>query len=89
MIGGGRRVNSRGSPADFGLVGLVIGGAATLLLGIVTIGVGALLGRIPLVLGVLLSLAALVTVVGLLVTVATARSRRPPRPMEPGRDGDH
>ena len=81
-------MRSKGSPADFGLVGLVVGGAATLLLGMVTIGVGALLGRIPLVLGVLLSLAALVTVVGLLVTVATARNRRPSRPTEPGRDGD-
>lgn len=88
MIGDGRKVNSRGFLADFGLVSLVVGGTATLLLGTVTIGIGALLGRIPLVLWVLLGLAALVTVLGLLLTVATARSGTPtPRPA-PEQDDD-
>ena len=66
--------------ADFGMVGLVMGGAATLLLGVVTIGVGAVLGRIPLVLGVLLGVAALITMTGLAITIFTVRSGRPPDP---------
>ena len=77
-----------GSLADFGLVGLVLGGTATLILGMVTLGVGALLGRIPLVLGILLALAALVTILGLLLTVATARRGPPTRSPAPEHHDD-
>ena len=49
------------------------GGAVALLLGIAAIGAGALLGRIPLFLGLLLGLAASVTLFGLFVTIATLR----------------
>ena len=80
-------MSGRGSLADFGLVSLVLGGGASLLLGMAAIGVGALLGRIPLVLGVLLGLATVVTVIGLSVTVVTARTRRTDRRSETERDG--
>ena len=62
--------------ADLGLVGLVVGGITFLVLGVVTLGIGALLGRIPLFLGVLLGFSMLVTVIGLVVTIATGQTRR-------------
>lgn len=64
-------MSSKASLADYGVVGLVGGGIATLVLGILTLGMSAFLGRIPLTLGVLLALAAAVTAVSLLVTLAT------------------
>ena len=64
----------RRSPlADFGLVSLVVGGAAALLLGMVVLGAAAFLGRIPLPVGLLFAVASLVTVFGLVVTIAALR----------------
>lgn len=85
---GRTKAPDRGSLADFGLVGLVVGGTATLVLGMVTLGIGALLGSIPLVLGILLGLAALVTILGLLLTVATARGGPPARSPAPEHHDD-
>lgn len=59
---------------DLGMVGLVAGGIASLLLGLVTIGVGALIGRIPPVLGILLCLTSLTAAAGLVITIATRGS---------------
>lgn len=61
--------------ADFGLTALIAGGGAVFLLGLITIGAGALLGRIPLFLGVLLGLAFLTAASGLTATVIASRSR--------------
>ncbi len=68
----------RGSLRDMALVGLVVGGGATFVLGAVALGVGALMGRIPLVLWLLLALAALALVgtVGLAITLIVLRVRR-------------
>lgn len=71
----GRGASKSETLADLGLVALVVGGAFSLLLGIVTLGIGALLGRIPLFLAVLLGLSMLVTVAGLAVTVAAGQNR--------------
>lgn len=70
------RAGRGGLLADLGIVGLVVGGIATLLLGILTIGVGALIGRIPSILGILLFLTALTTTAGLVITIATRGRRR-------------
>jgi len=69
----------RGSLWDMALVGLVVGAGATFVLGAVALGVGALMGRIPLVLWLLLALAAvsLVGTVGLAITLIVLRVRRP------------
>ena len=72
MVGGGEP-SRRGTLADFGLVGLVVGAAVSFILGMVSIGAVALLGRIPLPIGLLFVLASLVTVFGLVVTIATVR----------------
>ncbi len=68
----------RGSLWDIALVGLVAGGGATFILGAVALGVGALMGRIPLVLWLLLILGALALVgaVGLAITLIVLRVRR-------------
>lgn len=66
---------TRSAAADFGLTALVVGGGAAFVLGLITIGAGALLGRIPLFLSVLLGLASLTAASGLAATVITARSR--------------
>lgn len=71
----GRGASQNEALADLALVALVAGGAISLLLGIVTLGIGALLGRIPLFLAALLGLSMLVTMTGLAVTVATGRNR--------------
>lgn len=67
----------RGSLWDVALVGLVIAGGATFVLGAVALGVGALMGRIPLVLWLLLALGALALVgtVGLAITLFVSRAR--------------
>ena len=80
--------DGRSTLADFGLTALVMGGGAAFLLGLITIGVGALTGRIPLLLGILLSLTALVAVAGLVITIITVRSGKPPRRPAAGRSGD-
>lgn len=73
----------RGSLSDMALVGLVVGAGATFVLGAVALGVGALTGRITLILWlllviwVLLALATLVCAVGLGITLIGSRSRRP------------
>lgn len=64
--------------ADFGLVALVAGGTIFLVLGIVTLGIGALLGRIPLLLAIMVGLSILVTMTGLVLTVGTAGNRERP-----------
>ena len=69
----GRAPNRRSALADFGLVSLVVGGGAALLLGMVAIGAVAFLGRIPLPVGFLFVVASLTTVFGLIVTIATVR----------------
>ena len=69
----GKEPIRRSSLADFGLVSLVVGGAAALLLGIVVLGAAAFLGRIPLLVGLLFAVASLATFVGLVVTIATVR----------------
>ena len=66
-------MSEKATLADFGVVGLVGGGAVTLLLGALTLGVSAFLGRIPLVLILPLGVAASVTLVSLVVTLATNR----------------
>ncbi|MDE0138396.1 MAG: hypothetical protein OXM57_07835 [bacterium] len=68
----------QGSLWDMALVGLVVGAGATFVLGAVALGVGALMGRIPLVLWLLLALAAvsLVGTVGLAITLIALRARR-------------
>ena len=66
---------ARSAAADFGLTALIAGGGAVFLLGLITIGAGALLGRIPLFLGVLLGLAFLTAASGLAATVIASRSR--------------
>ena len=71
-------MSGKASPADYGLVGLVGGGVATLLVGMLTLGLSAFLGRIPTFLLVLLALSAAVTLAGLVVTVRT-RSTLVPR----------
>ena len=70
----------RGSLWDIALVGLLVGAGATFVLGAVALGVGALMGRIPLVLWLLLALAALALVgtLGLAITLIVLRVRRPP-----------
>ena len=72
-MGTGREPERRGSLADFGLVCLVVGGGATLLLGMVAIGTAAFLGSIPIPIGFLFVLASLATVFGLVVTITTVR----------------
>lgn len=73
---GGRR----GSLWDMALVGMVVGAGATFVLGAVALGVGALTGRVPLVLWLLLALGTLTLVgtVGLAITLIGLRARRPP-----------
>ena len=56
---------------DVGMVGLVVGGIASLLLGLLTIGVGAIIGRIPSILGILFCLTSLTAAAGLVITIAT------------------
>jgi hypothetical protein len=63
------------------LVGLVVGGGATFVLGAVALGVGALTGRIPLILWLLLALGTLVGATGLVITLIGLRIHRP--------DADH
>lgn len=79
--------NRRGSLWDIALVGLVVGGGASFLLGAVALGVGALTGRIPLVLWLLLALAtlALVGAACLSITLIVLRVRRPAADL-PGTD---
>ncbi len=60
--------------ADLGLVMLVVGGALSVITSIMTLGLGALLGRIPLFAVVLLGVCILATVTGLAITVTTARN---------------
>ena len=76
--GPGGESNRRGSLRDIALVGLVVGGGATFLLGAVALGVGALMGRIPLVLWLLLALGALALAgtLGLAITLIVLRVRR-------------
>ena len=74
-MGTDRDANGRSLVADFGLVSLVVGGGASLVLGIVSIGTAALLGRIPVFLGLLFVVAALTTVFGLIVTIASVRRK--------------
>lgn len=70
-----RDPNGRSMVADLGLVSLVVGGGASLALGIVSIGTAALLGRIPVFLGFLFVVAAMTTVFGLIVTIAVVRRK--------------
>lgn len=72
-MGADRDSNRRGALADIGLVSLVVGGGATLLLGMAAIGAAAFLGRIPLPIGLLFVVASLATVFGLVVTIITVR----------------
>ena len=80
---GGRR----GSLSDLALVGLVVGAGATFVLGAVALGVGALIGRVSLVLWLLLilwlllALGTLVCAAGLAITRIGSRTYRP--------DADH
>lgn len=67
-------MSRRATPADYGLVALVGGGAALLLIGMATIGVSAFLGRIPVPLAALLAVSAVITLVGLAMTIATRGS---------------
>ena len=57
--------------ADYGLVGVVSGSIAMLLVGIATIAISAFVGRIPWFLGVLLALTTMFTAVSLVILVAT------------------
>ena len=72
----------RGALPDMALVGLVVGGGATFVLGALALGVGALTGRVSLVvwllfvLWVLLALGTLVCAVALAITHVRSRSHR-------------
>ena len=68
----------RGSLWDMALVGMVVGAGATFVLGAVALGVGALTGRVPLILWLLLALGTLTLVgtVGLAITLIVLRARR-------------
>ena len=85
----GRAAGRNYALTDVGLVALVAGGAISLVLGILTLGIGALLGRIPLLPAVLLGLSMLVTMTGLVVTIATGgnRERRDRLPTPPEESG--
>lgn len=72
-MGDGKEPIRRSPLADFGLVSLVVGGGAALLLGMVVLGAAAFLGRIPLLIGLLFAVASLATVFGLVVTITTIR----------------
>ena len=72
----GSESGRRGSLWDMALVGLVVGGGATFVLGTVALGIGALTGRIPLVLWPLLALGTLVGAVSLVITVIGLRVQR-------------
>lgn len=67
----------QGSLWDMALVGMVVGAGATFVLGVVALGVGALTGRVPIVLWLLLALGALMLVgaVGLALTLIGLRVR--------------
>lgn len=79
----GSESGRRGFLSDAALVGLVVGAGATFVLGAVTLGVGALIGRVSLILWLLLvlwllcALGTLVCAVGLAITLIGSRSRRP------------
>lgn len=60
--------------ADLGLVTAVVGGALTIALSVMTLGLGALLGRIPIFILVLLGICILFTVAGVVVTIITNRA---------------
>ena len=66
----------RGSLWDMALVALVVGGGATFVLGTVALGIGALTGRIPLILWLLLALGTLVGGVGLVISLVGLRVQR-------------
>ncbi len=68
------RIGGNRAWADLGLVTLVVGGALSLMLSIMALGLGALLGRIPLLAVVLPGVCMLVSVTGLIITVVTARN---------------
>lgn len=66
---------SRPTPlADYGVVALVGGGAALVLTGMLTLGLSAFLGRLPVFLVVLLVALLVVTLVGLAITLTVGRS---------------
>lgn len=92
MTGEGSASGRDPTLADLGLVALVGGSAVSLALGIVTIGVGALLGRIPSFLAAVLALSLLVTMAGLAVTIVVAGNRKPgnnsPTPAEETREDE-
>lgn len=73
----------RGSLSDMALVGLVVGGGATFVVGALALGVGALIGRITLIVWLLfivwllLALGTLVCGVGLGITLVRSRADRP------------
>ncbi|MCY3538408.1 MAG: hypothetical protein F4Y75_03785 [Acidimicrobiia bacterium] len=62
---------------DIGLVGTVIGGAATFLMGLITLGMGAVTGRVSLFLGLVLGLTTSITMVCLVITLIGIKARRP------------
>jgi hypothetical protein len=64
-------MSRKASSADYGLVGLVGGGAVLLVLSIVTIAVSALIGRLPVVLATLLGITAVVVIGSGVVVIAT------------------
>ncbi len=67
-------MSRKATAADYGLVGLVGGGGATVLMGMVTLGISAFLGRTPTILIALLLLTTSITVASLAIMIAT-RSR--------------
>ncbi len=52
----------------------MVGGALTIALSVMTLGLGALLGRIPIFILVLLGICILFTVAGVVVTIITNRA---------------
>ena len=79
--------SNRSMLADIGLVSMVVGGGASLVLGIACLLLAALLGYIPVVIGFLFVLAALVTVFGLVVTIVTTRREKATPTEGPTRTG--
>ena len=70
-------MSRKASLADYGLVGLVGGGIAILLIGMATLAIAGFMGRIPTFLIILLGLAVAVTVASLAVAIAGRdRTRR-------------
>jgi len=72
----GNQIGRSGLLWDIGMVGTVIGGTATFLLGLITLGMGAVTGRVSLFLGLVLGITASITMICLVITLIGTKARR-------------